>query len=173
LCSYEKALVNPGNFIDSVARFCEIPLDDEKRQSLFAVIEPNAAGYITVARRRYIGKLEHTTDDFLHGWCWEVGRPEPVELDCFVGTEKIVTFKAADFRFDLLAAKCANGYHAFSLDLRPFDLNPERPVTVRVTGREFVLPGSGQRLKDYKIRQPKTTPGADVDGAPPEGAPSA
>ena len=41
LCSYEKALINPGNFVDTVARFCEISLDDEKRQSVLAVIEPN------------------------------------------------------------------------------------------------------------------------------------
>jgi hypothetical protein len=150
LCSYEKALIDPGNFVDAVMRFCEIPLDDETRQSVLAVIEPNPQNYITVARRRYLGRLEHTVDNVLHGWCWEVGSLEPVELDCFVGTEKILTFKAAEFRSDLLAAKCANGCHGFALDLRAFTLNPERAVTVRVTGREFVLPGSGQKLKDYE-----------------------
>jgi hypothetical protein len=150
LCSYEKALINPGNFVDTVARFCEIPVDSEKRKSLLAVIEPNPEAYITVARRRYVGRVEHTVNNFLFGWCWEVGSLEPVELDCFVGAERISTFKAANFRSDLLAAQCAEGYHGFSLDLRAFTLDPERPVTVRVAGREFVLPGSGQRLKDYQ-----------------------
>jgi hypothetical protein len=150
LCSYEKALINPANFVDTVGRFCDISLDDGKRKSLLAVIEPNPISYITVARRRYIGKLEHTVDNVLYGWCWEVGNLEPVELDCFIGAERILTFKAADFRSDLLAAKYANGYHGFSLDLRAYTLDPERLVTVRVTGREFVLPGSGRRLKDYQ-----------------------
>ena len=107
-------------------------MDDEKRESLLAAIEPNHKSYITVARRRYVGKLEHIADNVLYGWCWQVGSLEPVELDCFVGTERIPTFKAADFRSDLLAAKCAKGYHGFSLELRA--IHSESGTTCHGTG---------------------------------------
>ncbi len=73
LCSYEKALIDPGNFVDDVMRFCEIRLDDEKRKSVLSVIEPSPKTYITVARRRYVGRLEHIIEQrsaglVLGGW---------------------------------------------------------------------------------------------------------
>ncbi|MFO1024833.1 MAG: hypothetical protein U1E70_06605 [Acetobacteraceae bacterium] len=153
LLSYEKALMNPSEFIDALARFCGIAVDDAMRETLLKAVEPNSPAYIAAARRQFVGRVEHVIDGVLFGWCWEVGSIAPVELDCYVGNDRITTFKAADFRPDLLEARLANGNHGFSLDLRPFHLNHDRRLTVRVTGREFVVPGSGQPLREY-VRTP-------------------
>jgi hypothetical protein len=150
LLSYEKALLKPDHFINAMARFCGIPLDAGQRQSLLKVVQPNADAYIRTARRRFLGRVEHIVDNVLHGWCWEVGSLLPVELDCYAGDEKILTFKAGEFRPDLLEAQYANGNHGFSLDMRRFNVDPKQLIEVRVTGREFVLPGSGMMLRDYE-----------------------
>jgi hypothetical protein len=150
LLSYEKALLKPEPFIEAIARFCDIPLDQGQRQSLLAVVQPNAEAYIRTARRRFVGRVEHILDNVLHGWCWEVGSLLPIELDCYAGDEKILTIKAAEFRRDLLEAQYANGNHGFSVDLRRFNIDPHRTLQVRVTGRDFVLPGSGLMLREYE-----------------------
>jgi hypothetical protein len=152
LLSYEKALLKPEHFIDAVTRFCGIALDQEQRQSLLKVVQPDAEVYIRTARRRFVGRVEHILDHVLHGWCWEVGSLLPIELDCYAGDEKILTFKAAEFRPDLLEARYANGNHGFSLDLRRFNIDPQQTLEVRVAGRDFLLPGSGLTLREYERR---------------------
>lgn len=151
LLSYEKALLQPDDFIDAIGRFCDIPIAQGLRQSLLKVVEPNAEAYIQTARRRFVGRVEHVVDNVLHGWCWEVGRLRPVELDFFAGDEKILTVPAAEFRPDLLEAQYGNGNHGFSIDLRRFNIDPQQTLQLRVAGREFVLPGSGLMLKDYEL----------------------
>jgi hypothetical protein len=43
-----------------------------------------------------------------------------------------------------------NGNHGFALDLGHLCLDLQQPVVVRVTGRDFVVPGSGRPLGDYR-----------------------
>jgi hypothetical protein len=150
LLSYEKALLKPDDFIDAMARFCGIPLDQGQRRILLNAVQPNAEAYIKVARRRFVGRVEHIVDNVLRGWCWEIGSLLPIELDFHLGDEKILTFRAAEFRTDLLEARFANGNHGFSIDLRRFTVDPNQKVQVRITGRDFVLPGSGLMLKEYE-----------------------
>jgi len=149
LVSYEKALIKPGVFIDSLANFCGVPLDDSTRQALLGAVQPEPKAYVQRARRQYGGMVEVIVDHVLHGWCLEAGTLAPVDLELFVGNTKLLDFKAADFRQDLLSAQFGNGNHGFSVDLRQFHLNPEQRVDVCVAGREFVLPGSGKMLGEY------------------------
>jgi hypothetical protein len=150
LLSYEKALLNPPALIDALAAFCGLRLTDDMRERLLSFVEPNSEAYMRKARRRFVGLVEHTINDVLFGWCWDVGNLDPVELDLVVGGRTVLTFKAADHRPDLMNAGYGNGNHGFAVDLTPLDLDSTSSVVVRASGRDYIVPGSGRALGDYR-----------------------
>ncbi|MFL5256724.1 MAG: hypothetical protein ACJ8AI_28290 [Rhodopila sp.] len=149
LLSYEKALMKPTVFIDALATFAGLSINDAARNALLGAIQPESKAYIQNARRQYIGLVEHIVDNVLYGWCHELGSLDPVPLELSSGGREILGFQAAGFRPDLLNAQFGNGNHGFSVDLRQFQLDPDQTLEVRIAGREFILPGSGKRLREY------------------------
>ena len=76
--SYEKALVFPRVFVDSVLNFCGIALDEAKRVELLRHIQPNRTQYVLTANRTFEGHLEGVLDGRLYGWARHVGHLAPV-----------------------------------------------------------------------------------------------
>ena len=97
-------------------------MDDEKRELLLAAIEPNHKSYITVARRRYVGRLEHIADN--GALTAGVGRSA-----AWSPWNSIVSLVQRESRRSrpptsgpIANCQMANGYHGFSLELQQFNL---------------------------------------------------
>ncbi len=150
LISYEKALINPPEFVDSLAAFCGFQLDGRHRNELIAEVVPNSPAYAESARRNYLGFVERIRDGFLQGWCLDMGQLAPQQVDLFIGGSRILTDNATQFRQDLLDAGLGNGSYGFLIDLRTHTLNPSETLEVRIAGRDFTLQGSGRTIADYQ-----------------------
>ncbi|HME23936.1 MAG TPA: hypothetical protein VKI44_21845 [Acetobacteraceae bacterium] len=152
--SYEKALVFPRVFVDSVLSFCGIALDEAKRTDLLHHVQPNRTQYVLTSKRTFQGYLEGVLDGKLCGWARHVGDLSPVTLDLLIDDKLAATFPSGEFRDDLMAANIGNGNHAFSLDLGDLDLTDRSVIRVRVNRRTFELANSGKSLAELNaLRQ--------------------
>ena len=149
LLSYEKSLVFPGDFIDAILRFCDLPRNDSLRERLIGLIEPNRQTYIARARDHYDGVIDGVTNGYLYGWCRRTGVDDPVALDLLVDEQPVLNFHADVFRQDLLDAGFRSGRHGFYVDLAKLAVGPDAVIRVRVVDHTFELDSSGRRLKSY------------------------
>jgi hypothetical protein len=150
LLSYEKALIFPEAFIDTLLTYCDISVSDEARSRLLNFVQPNAEAYVNGARREFAGVIEVLRDDVLLGWGCQLGQLSPVDLDLFVDGYKASTFKANQPRPDLAAAGYGNGNHGFSVDLSGLSSHQTARLQVRISGRTFELRNSGRMLSEYR-----------------------
>jgi hypothetical protein len=153
LQSYEKALISPEDFVDTLTRFCGLDPEPASRGRMVELVRPNPEAYLHGARRQFAGSVDALHDDVLHGWCCQIDELAPVTLDLFLDGRKVATAEANHFRADLVAAGYGIGNHGFSLDLRPYRPDLAAEVRVRVSGRTFELNNSGRPLGEY-LRQP-------------------
>jgi hypothetical protein len=149
LMSYEKALIFPEDFVDTLTRFCGLDPDRDGRSRLVDLVRPNPEAYLRGARRQFAGSIDTLHNNVLHGWCCQLDELAAVTLDLFLDDRKTATMKADRFRADLVAAGYGNGNHGFSIDLTPFPADPGAEVRVKVSGRTYELNNSGRRLGDY------------------------
>jgi hypothetical protein len=146
LLSYEKALMFPGDFVDAVMQFCDIPRNAALRARLSAVIEPNRPSYIAGARRRYEGTIEGVVYGHLYGWCRMSQSDEMVTLEILVDGRKVRALVADIFRQDLLEAGIGQGRHGFSIALEELGGRPDAEIRVRIAGRDIEIDNSGKPL---------------------------
>jgi len=152
--SYEKALQFGTDFIDSVATFCGIAVDDRQRAAMLDRIEPNRPDYVAIARDVFEGQIEGIVDGRLCGWARNTGRVEPILLDLLIDDRPAATFTAGEFRSDLMMAGLGNGSHAFFVDLGGFVLSDASVIRVRVNRRTVELPNSGLTLREMRALRP-------------------
>jgi hypothetical protein len=151
LLSYEKSLVLPGDFIDAIVRFGDLPQAEALRERLIGLIEPNRKDYIDVVRRQYTGIIEGITDGWLCGWSRLTASADPVALELLADDQPVLAFQAELFRQDLLDAGYGAGRHGFRVDLRALKLRPEAVVRIRVAAHGMELENSGRRLAAYRV----------------------
>lgn len=149
LFSYEKSLVFPGDFIDAILRFCDLPRSDALRDRLIHLVEPNRRDYIAQVRRHYGGVIDGMSDGYLCGWCCLTAVVEPVALDLFVDDQLVLTLAADLFRQDLLDAGFGTGHHGFAIDLGKLRLRPDSIIRIKVADQGVELDNSGRRLVTY------------------------
>jgi hypothetical protein len=152
LLSYEKALMFPGDFIDALLRFCDIPSSAGLRDRLLGVIEPNLPRYIASARRRFDGFVEAVVGEHLHGWCCLTRAAETVVLDVMVDDRVAVTVRADVFRQDLLDQGIGNGRHGYIVALDQLHARPESVIRVRVARHGVELDNSGKTVRELRRR---------------------
>jgi len=151
LLSYEKALMLPGDFVDAVMQFCNIPRSAALRSRLIGMIEPNRSNYIAGARRRYEGLIERVIDGHLHGWCQLTQSAVPVPLEVLVDGEVRLRLLANGFRQDLRDARIGDGSHGFSIAVEALRAQPDAVIRVRVAGHGIELGNSGRRLAAFAV----------------------
>ena len=152
LMSYEKALISPEDFVDTLTRFCGLDPAPDSRSRIADLVRPNPEAYLRGARRQFAGSVDALQNDILHGWCCQLDQLTAVTLDLFLDGRKTATVQADRFREDLVAAGYGNGNHGFSIDLTPFAADPDMVVRVKVSGRTFELNNSGRRLGEYEVQ---------------------
>jgi hypothetical protein len=150
LLSYEKALLFPQVFIDTVLTFCGIVPDEAKQARLRRHIQPNRMQYVLTSKRAFEGHLEGVRNGRLYGWARHIGNLTPVLLDLLIDDRLAATFQSGEFRDDLLAAGVGNGNHAFFLDLGEHHVKDSSVIRVRVTRRTFELANSGRSVAALK-----------------------
>lgn len=146
--SYEKALRDPVRFIGEVARFAAVTLDGEQAGRLAWLVEPNNVQYAQTAVRRFAGYFDGLINGRLAGWAWQEGESKPVSVDILADGNIVATAVAELYRDDLKAAGIGSGRHGFDVEARPLGLAPSAVLTVRISGRNFELAGSGGRVGD-------------------------
>jgi hypothetical protein len=146
LLSYEKALMFPGDFIDALMRFCDLPPSEGLRDRLLAVIEPNLPRYLASARRRFDGFVECVVGEHLYGWCCLTRTAEPVVLDVLVDDRVAATLRADVFRQDLLQQGIGNGFHGYCVGLTQLRARPDSVIRVRVARHGVELGNSGKTV---------------------------
>jgi hypothetical protein len=152
LFSYEKALIFPGDFIETFMRFCGLPSNAALCARLASLVEPNRKDYLARARRVYHGKVDGVEGGSIFGWCQLLGSTDPVRLEMFIDGELVTSFLAGVFRQDLLDAKIGDGAHGFVVELGALRPKPDAFIHVRVAGRPIELDNSGQRLSHYRSK---------------------
>ena len=149
LVSYEKALMAPGESIEALMRFCGIPMNDEGRVRLAAVVEPGRRRYVEGARRRYEGTIDCVLGGALHGWCRLTRSTDPVELEVFADDQLVTRVVADVFRQDLLDAGIGAGRHGFTIPLGGMMATPDAVIRIKVARHGVELGNSGKRLRDF------------------------
>jgi len=152
LLSYEKALIFPGDFVDTLMQFCGLPTNTALRARLISLVEPNRKDYIARARRIYRGKIDGVVDGRLFGWCQQIGSTDPVRLEMFLDDQLAASFPADVFRQDLRDAEIGNGAHGFAVELGGHQPKRHAIIRIKVSGRRIELDNSGQRLADYRLK---------------------
>jgi hypothetical protein len=148
--SYEKALIFPRGFVDSLLDYCGVALDEARRIELLRHVQPNRNEYVLTSKRTFEGHLEGVLDGKLYGWARHVGRLTPVQLELLIDGKLAATFDAGEFRADLLAAHIGNGNHAFFLGLGEFPLNEDSVIRIKFNRRNVDLVNSGKTFAELK-----------------------
>jgi hypothetical protein len=149
LLSYEKALIFPDTFVESLINFCGLPQDAATR--LRQRITPNSKVYADQTAVKMVGYLETLRGDILFGWCAYVKLMDPIQLDLFLNDTKIMTFVAQKHRADVAQAGYGNGDSGFEIDVSGFVLAPDDRLHVRPSRRPlFELHNSGRTVAEYR-----------------------
>jgi hypothetical protein len=149
LLSYEKALIFPDTFVESLMRFCGLPPDAAAR--LRRQVTPNSKTYADDTTIKMIGYVEVLRENILSGWCAHVNLMDPITLDLFLNDTKLVTFVAQRHRPDIAQAGYGNGDSGFEIDLTGVTLAPDDRLHVRPSQRPlFQLHNSGRTVAEYR-----------------------
>jgi len=151
LLSYEKALIFPADFVETLLSFCGLPSDAALRARLVGLVEPNRKDYVGAVRRIYRGRIDGVGHGCVFGWCQRIGSSDPVRLDLLIDDRLVTSFLADVFLKNLLDAQVGAGAHGFVAALTDFQVKPDAIIRVRVAGRLIELDNSGQRLDCYQI----------------------
>jgi hypothetical protein len=147
--SYEKTLLHPRTAVRAIMNFAQLLLTDDLLDELVASIHPEDRTYARNAARSFTGNIDGIFAGHLVGWCREDGESRPVSVDLLVNGFHVHTVCADLFRDDLHHAAIGDGRHGFDIDITPLNLAPGTILAVRVSGRTFQLPGSGQPMWRY------------------------
>ena len=149
--SYEKALLFPNEFVDTLLTFCGIECDSAQRQRILRQVEPNKPSYLEQANTAYVGKIEGILDGRLYGWCHKSGWLQPVHLEVYADEALMGTISANRFRPDLADAGIGNGNHGFFFDLGDVVKVPDCLMRVRVRDTVFDLEKSNKDIASFTI----------------------
>lgn len=141
--SYERAVRAPEAFIEMLADFLMVDVDEAKRRELVAYIDPST-GYHPVSRLR--GHIDQFDEHGLRGWVSDILNPRgPVEIVVASGAREIYRGPANASRRDVKAC----GFHdtgdcGIAVDFDPpLDAGEMAAIEVRApaTGHVFWTPG--------------------------------
>lgn len=146
--SYEKAVLQPEQFVDRLLEFCglEVPLD--ARERLLALVEPDRPEYLEAARRVFEGYVDGFNGTALVGWARQRDLHLPVHVTLFRDSVSVRNAYADEYRPDLLQAGMSSGNHGFSIELADLGFTAASRITVRIEGRLFVLNNSGSTIRE-------------------------
>lgn len=139
LVSYEKALVNPAEFVRQLADFLGVD-DAAAAAAAVAIIRPSPESYRKVARYRaeWAGYLDVVEIDHIAGWAFRTGRSQPVRVRLSINSDAELTAVADIPRTDVQQRyRHVTNLCGFAVRLPPaLHLKPGDRVSVRIDGED-------------------------------------
>lgn len=105
LCSYDKILRRPEEFVDAVVMYANLEPSAVQRKRALEFIRPDPVDYIDSSRNtRAAGKLEQVSAQVVAGWAKYVNRDIDPVVELIVNNELVDSQKATELREDIKAA---------------------------------------------------------------------
>lgn len=133
--SYEKALLDPSGFIDTLLTTLGLAVTPETRAQTVAGIQPSPEAYIDATREtRIIGTLDRAGST-VEGWVWDRLAPERrLIVEVRLDGRAIISGAADRYRADLREAGFGDGCYGFRFAL-PAELVPRAgDISLHVPG---------------------------------------
>lgn len=103
MVSYEKAMADPANFVQELARFCQVEPEAHRLEAARAFIQPNPEHYLDLSRiTKAQGRLGGVANRKIYGWARWLHSKGAASVDLFVNGEKIASVVANKPRPDLM-----------------------------------------------------------------------
>lgn len=153
LCSYEKAVQNPEEYLERLIVFCGLTPSAEHRAAALAALSPDKMSYIFAAQSIYWGMIDGVNGNILRGWCSYQGSSVPLNIEIYSNGKMLGLFKSNDYREDLLVANVHDGRNAFNIDLSVFNLSPGSVISVHPAGEALSLPNSGLTIEELRRKE--------------------
>lgn len=144
LISYEKFLMRRDESIAKVLEFCGIDSASLSLSALQEAIAPENPDYLRNTRLHLHGAVECIETGKLHGWACLPGSKDALSLDLMIDHRLAGTFLADQFRVDLVGHPGGFSNRGFALDLSPYKVKASTILSVRMSGRDLYLEGSGR-----------------------------
>jgi hypothetical protein len=115
LFSYEKAMLDPEQFIHSVISHLNLNCSNDKINKAIQSIENNPKNYLNGSRERVNGSVDNINNGYISGWAKATNHNKPVEICIFANKKPIKTVVSNIYRADLEKANIGNGEFAFKI----------------------------------------------------------
>ncbi|KJV06215.1 sulfotransferase family protein [Methylocucumis oryzae] len=139
LVSYEKALIYPDEFVNTLAEFIGIK-DTSAITTAIDFIRPSPSAYTTSpvhyrhaqASRVLVGYIDEVSEDKIYGWALDTRTSESVNLELFINNRLLLTSQADLPRPDVADAdKRFHSQCGFLFTLNPGLLNKGDQIDIR------------------------------------------
>lgn len=117
LFSYEKAILNPDFFVESIVKILDIHPSKEELLNAKKAIEMNPESYLQNSRERVIGFFDNLKNNCVLGWAKAINHDKPVDVYVYINNKLVKTAKANIYREDLKKKNIGNGKHGFNIEL--------------------------------------------------------
>lgn len=85
LVSYDKAVLYPDFFVDSVVDFCGIDVTDDQRREAIEFVTPNPSDYLDNSRiTKSKGSFDGLVGNLVHGWARYIHSEKPAVVDVYL-----------------------------------------------------------------------------------------
>lgn len=119
LFSYEKAILNPDNFVQEIVKLLVLEnITTEQISTAINSISINPKEYLESSRIKINGRVDNLKDGILSGWTKADIDDRVVEINVYDLHYNLISCgKASMFRQDLKDNNIGNGYHAFQVEI--------------------------------------------------------
>lgn len=144
LLSYEKALLSPARFLDSLVEFCGLsPAEEPYRQAL-EFIEPDPVRYLERARFIYVGQVAPLEGKTVRGWAAVARRAgQHVTVELRIDGEICATTVANRDHPPEDGMPGKRSDYGFSLSI-PRRIRRGAVIDITIPNSDITIPGSGQ-----------------------------
>lgn len=149
LCSSEKIIRYPENFIDMLSDFIGLVPTTEQRAQALEFLDPEPELYLEVSRiNRGQGQISSINNGIVYGWASWNYKKESVWVVASLNDNIITKVNAEDFRQSLEGNVSArNGYCGFEIDLKEYHCKPGDVLTIKIDGEVRELKNSQWTLE--------------------------
>lgn len=137
--SYEKAIVNPGVFLDNLIAFCGLKPNAEQYQAALSSIQNGPRAYLESSRVWYEGRFEGFVDGVAFGWVRRRPRNRICSIDILAEGRVLGSGAASLPPLDLVPSRVGAGVFRIAVS---HDVTREIAdrLEARVSGTNFILP---------------------------------
>jgi hypothetical protein len=162
LVSYERMRTNPRPVLERLFAFAGLEVGGERWAALEERVRAAGREYVRLASGPPVGHIDRYDGGILTGWCRQVGRDEPVQVEVFVDDVPAASAMADEYRADLERAGFGSGRFGFHVRIDGVAPGPTSRIRAVIAGTGVPLERSGSTLAELAADGPRT---GDPDGS--------